>query len=281
MSLASVFPRPVRITLAGRPFLAMELRVRELAELHAWRDEADPPPALRLGPPSAYPDHEAYRDHAKAIYEEAEEAADVEETGGTAPPRQAPSTIDPLQAEAMLLWMGLRGLNPGFTAEDAIGLALELRAGADAVHEWGRFREVILAVSPFERIARVVDPEWGSWAAGGGVPWPQAIEETRDATGLTYEEMGNLYLSQFDSLRSGGKSRGFPRPEPPEGVDLMEFARKQRAKWYGTPQSESPPPPKGEAATHEPKVPSPAPEVSDHPVDPDKLIPGGGAAEDS
>ena len=247
-SLASIYPGPVEVQLAGRPYHARELRIRDLAVLHRWRDRQTRHPADRVGEREDYESEAAFLAACRAAFlahEETVERAEVGAAPEASEDDEAPD-LDPAREAALLLWLALRRDNRGFSIGDAAGLLAEMADGPGFGREWARLRRVALDLDPIERIIDALDPEWGSYPRPEGVTWGQAVEEVRALTGLSYREVGTMYLSQFGNIRRGGKPRETPSYTPPPGTDMVAWSRRQRAKFYGTGEpnsaSGSPPP---------------------------------------
>jgi hypothetical protein len=205
-SLATLFPHPRRVTLAGRTFLVGELTVGGLAEVRAAAEAGRPDPleSVRdlLGA-AHVPASERHRiDRALAM-------AEGDDDGWEPGPEQWGAE------DLSLVRVALRAHHPG-VAEDAGALLALAEAATDA--ELDAVRAAAIRPDPMAVLCRALDRFCGTGGDGGDEPldWPELVDRLAKGWGVTYAAIREMTLTQFANALSGGKPGGEREARPGE-----------------------------------------------------------------
>jgi hypothetical protein len=246
VSLATLFPAPRPLPIAGRVWLASPLRLRDLAHLEQWAAGVASDPFAAIADAQAIPDAGARRAALRAVYESIEAAEDFwqSETAGLL------STRAGVAEQFRLTLRSRRGRRP--SASLALRLACDVTA-----EEYAAWEAVAWCADPLDAAAAAIDREIGvTWPSAKARPpadpdaprgWAgavfTAIAGVAGPSGMTggipwtLDQYGDLTLGQWRWLASGGKP-GHPiaePKEPPSGVPWGEFERRvnapRRAFW--------------------------------------------------
>jgi hypothetical protein len=250
-SLRDLLPAPRPLRLAGVEWLASELTISDLAELDRailrlhqiaqGIDPAAPPPGARPEPGESV----------AAYHARLRRASRAAEPGVPAFGEPAGDAIlfNTIGGLASIAYRSLIPAHPDLTFADAHDLAGTLGPG-----ELAGLETIAFALDPAESIARLIDRE-----AGVDLPAPEAVQvcwadilaslllrrwPTTDGpmplgpTGLTFEAIGRLTLTQFRVLRAGGQPEGSSavHPDLPAGWSDAEFERRvlgPRERFWG------------------------------------------------
>jgi hypothetical protein len=184
------------IPLGGSPHVATELQLKDLAELQGWLEEREPHPLDGMPPAWADPEPETRLERLAAAWERS----------ATWPARlgtdRAAGLLEGPEGRCFFLILVLRKAEPGFGLAGALDLLPRVTPA-----EWAGLRRVAWAISPREEIASELAPDR---SPSGGSNWCVSLHRaTQAGGGMTYRELGGLYLSQWRLLCSDGKAREF------------------------------------------------------------------------
>lgn len=245
MSLATLFPVPRPLPIAGRPWYVHPLRLRDLAALESWATLALGDPFATLAEAQAIPETDARRAALKAVYESIEQSSDFwqSELAGLL------STRAGVAEQFRLTLRSGRGRRP--SSRLALRLACDVTAD-----EYPAWEAVAWCADPLDAAAAAIDRELGvTWPEGKAVAvdpdrptgWAGSIYTAvagvagpHGMTGgipWTLDQYGDLTLAQWRWIASGGRP-GHPvaePKEPPPGVPWKAFDRQvmkpRRAFW--------------------------------------------------
>jgi hypothetical protein len=184
------------IPLGGSPRVASELQLKDLAELQAWLEEREPHPMDGMPPAWADPEPETRPGRLAAAWERA----------ATWPARlgtdRAAGLLEVPEGRCFFLLLVLRKADPGFGLAEAAGLLPRITPA-----EWSGLARVAWAINPREEIAGELAPDR---SPAGGSNWCLSLHRaTQAGGGMTYRELGGLYLSQWRNLCNEGKPHEF------------------------------------------------------------------------
>jgi hypothetical protein len=206
--LTRLVPIPRAIPLGGSVRVVAELRLRDLAALQAWLEDAEPDPLEDFPALGEDPDPATRPARLHAAWEAA----------GTWPARLGTDRGGDLLASpggrAYLLSLCLaRGGDP------CPGLAesLLLLDGITPT-QWGRLIRIAYGVTPREWIAAELAPDR---SPPKPVDYAKAFDQLLEYRGLTYDQAADLTLSQWRLVCSGGK----PAEKTAEYATLMRRVR--------------------------------------------------------
>lgn len=231
MSLSLVYPVAVPLVVGGREWYVSQYRIRDLWHLERlaagglagfWLDLAA---AERL-------EGDARSDALRGLYDRAQDGLP---TFGDEPIAAA---LESPAGRVESLWLGLTPLHPDLTRERALEIAVAMTPG-----DWLTADRVMWGCDPLDEVARVIDAHIGaSFRAPPGkrAGWDQLIARVIRRTGYTFDQIGELYLCQWDALMRGGAKREHPTAEPkrpPKGMSWDAFDKstmaRRRAFWGG------------------------------------------------
>jgi len=252
--LSDVFPRPVRLTLAGRVYRVCQLRLRDLAYLEQFCRGGGPGsewlPLLRA---EALLDTAARHAALRAAYHAAEADVDL-------------SDIHTAEGLTLVLWLALRR-GQRFSRAEAVSVAAKL-----TMADWRIVCRVAWWLDPLDETVAAIDREneayWSPDQPGKG-DWPELIAAVSLATGWSLDRIGNLTLSQWDAIRRHvaapevRQKRRHPitnPPGPPSGWTMERFVAEVMAKRQRFFSTDSANP------TPDPPCPLPADGMDDHPA---------------
>jgi hypothetical protein len=215
----SLWPVARWCELGTRSVRVHPLRLADLAALADWatRDGGMADPLAMLADAQAIAEQEARRRALAAAYDAADAAGMP--FGDPAVQRVLGSSV----GQARIVEAATRGAVDGLEALELVG---QIAPG-----QWAAFDVVAWGADLVELAAAAIDREIGvSWPRGvPGKPgdFGAGLWTVVEATGWTLQTIGELTLSQWDWLRSGGKpGRPLAEPaEPPEGVGWDDFHR--------------------------------------------------------
>lgn len=214
--LRDAFPGPRRIVLAGVEYSAEEFRLRDLAALESLALDATGGGGDALLSVDRS-DRRAYRRALRRAYDAAgawDSAGGASGDGWGSPVCDA-YLFGTLEGRTAYLAAALRPsrLFPG----EARALAESL-----APAEWAALDTVCLAPDRLALVQGQIDAECGIElpppAPGEEMPWAEAVAAVCKDYGLSPEEAGALYLSQFRMLRTGGRRAELPSHSRPWSV---------------------------------------------------------------
>lgn len=195
LALFSPLPRPV--TLAGRPYLARPLRLRDLFAL------AD----IAAGEPPGLPEWDPADPACRRALRDAYDAAE-------AWPPPWSEALDTGEGAIYVLCACLR--DEGLTAERAAGML----AGFDD-SDRARLMAVAFGNDPAATAADAIDRAIGVAACGERGSWPRAVAQFwADHAGLSEAALLDVSLPMFRLARSGGE-RTVVDPDSPGEIQEM------------------------------------------------------------
>ncbi len=249
--LSHAFPRPARITLAGRSYKAHQLRLVDLAYLERWAGGGFTVWSL-LAAAESEPDEHARHDLLREAWQSARRGDDGFGSAVVSERLATPA------GRVVVLWLALRR-GQRFSQADAVGLAEKLTAS-----EWLVVETIAWCLDPLDLAATAIDREIGArWVlperADEKGDWCDAVACVARQFG-GYEAVGRMTLAQWDAARRVTEApaerlkREHPvaYPNAPLNEANIEAARKRAAFWGITStdedsSDESPPP---NPATH-------------------------------
>lgn len=222
---ARFFPAPVWMPLGGMVRPAMPLRLRDLGTLEAFASEACGTPQTKLAEAVAIADPIERRAALRAAY-------DLAEAGGASLfSDEARTALFSGAGLSFQLYLSLRKKIKGLTRENALAIAAQVE-----MEQWGPFLDVAWNADPLTSAALAIDqeigvPQWYSARRGDPKDLAKTIKGVIEDTGWTLDQIGKLYLTQWDALMRG---EDYETPvasdphKPPEGWGLDEFREKVR-----------------------------------------------------
>lgn len=184
--LSDVFPRPVRLTLAGRSYRVCQLRLRDLAYLEQFcRGGGAGSEWLPLLHAESLEDAGSRHVALRAAYWAAQADVDLADI----------QTADGL---TLVLWLALRR-GQRFDRADAVALAPLL-----TMADWRIVCRIAWWLDPLDETVATIDRENGAfWAPDQPEKgdWSELIAAVALATGWSFGRVGNLTLSQWDVIR--------------------------------------------------------------------------------
>jgi hypothetical protein len=215
VSLGSCFPRPRRVELQGATYLAREFKLRHMARIDSWIQENLPDPFAELDDP----DPIARREKLKSAYEHA-----------TSPPGMGSPEGDALfygTIEGRELFLRLVLRESRLTRVNARALSVLLEPD-----EWHALEMIAYASDPWSEVVSSIDREleiapFTPACDDEGISWEEAIAQTSIEWKKSVAEIGDWYLSQWRTVRSGGKNddRSEPIPADPAAADKVQKRR--------------------------------------------------------
>jgi hypothetical protein len=219
-SLSLCLPRVEIVALAGVARPVMELRLCDLADLQGWLADQVPHPLAGVPPAWADPDPATRPDRLKAAWRRAREW----------PPKlgtpQAGEVLGTPAGLVAFVLVCLRRCDPSVTATDAAEVAAKMGPA-----EWATLRRIAWGRQPWEELREELDP---SAAEDPGPPpdWAEGFQDLAATTGWTFEQIGELTVTQYRIARSGTAPayRGLVRGA---GETLEQLAARERETFGG------------------------------------------------
>lgn len=217
-SAGMLWPEKVSLSLAGRSFVVEELRVRDVGAIESAF-------ATLMGDPfeGLERERDIVRNRSKYTRRELIDAAlTLHERSASWPLRMGSADFSDIQGTmegcAAFLWVVLSRNNPGLEPPEVMGLIEGAGRGEVFAIEraaWG--------YAPWEGTEAAKDRKEGrespeTLVGGGavhGTPWGKHASFLARTCGYTYEEIGDLYISQFlNEIRAGNDIlTSLPEPE--------------------------------------------------------------------
>lgn len=189
-SLATLYPQPRSLRLAGLDLVVAELRVKDVAELEAWLAEAsDPLRNLPHASDDPDPDSRPQR------LDTAEQAALVWPPAVGSP--EADALLATLRGRVAYLQVILSRENPDLVRDDYLTLARGMTSG-----EWASLDRVAWGVHPLKTIRQE------KYQADGRHPladWGELLDVLSRERGWTFDEISNLTMGQLAVAARHGK----------------------------------------------------------------------------
>jgi hypothetical protein len=200
--------------------LVEQAQIRDLAALQgwiAWRTD----PLLDIPSRDQDPDPGTRKRRLREAFDRAERW----------PPRlftdEADAILGTPEGTLALLAVILRKQQPELADDELVRLAVDATP-----EEWRQVERIFFGTHPADEILREIDPEW--FEDQGTPDWPAIFEDISQARNWTYQQIGELYLSQVECIRSGGEKKDWSKDLPP-GLDpdgRAAYLAAQKAKWY-------------------------------------------------
>jgi hypothetical protein len=204
------------LTLAGTVRPVQELRLRDLADIQGWLADQVPHPLAGLPPAWADPDPDTRRARLWAAWRA---ARDWPPRLGTAAAADVLATPEGL---VLFTLVCLRRCDDQVDATSAASIAAGM-----APEEWASLRRVAWGRQPWEELRDELDPDATADSDGPPPDWCEAFHEVAERTGWTFEQIGELTVSQYRVIRSGTAPvyRGLTRRA---GESLEQLAARER-----------------------------------------------------
>ncbi len=211
-----LFPEPIPLSLAGMTWLVSQYQIRDLAALESMASHP-----VRLGfwhalaDISTIEDAGSRRARLRSLHAQAERGFDVI---GPADAMATPA------GRVESLRRSLAKAHEGLTPQIAVDLAVALTPG-----EWATFDRIAWHADPVDEAAGEIDREIGVVVPADRKPDPNALRKTFfnviELTGWTPDQIGALYLSQWDALLATGDPRehASESPRKPAGWSKDRF----------------------------------------------------------
>lgn len=227
MDLTWIFPEPEPIRVGARTLMASPLRLRDLARLQSYLKSAEPCPldAARPAILAADDGSEARRRILRDTYNACKEW-----------PRRLGS--DEGQAilnsdDGFRFWISavLGPDNPGMTREVVEELAESMTVG-----QYQNILRVAYGAAPLEELSRMITPDSFPDGEAEYTNWGKVIRAIIVETGWTFEQCGDLRLTQLAAFQTDGKA-GSGRVDPPPGMSRFQFSKRQK-RFFGPDRNE-------------------------------------------
>ena len=223
-----LFPEPVPLSLAGSVWLVSQYQIRDLAALESM---ASHPARLAflhdLADATTNEDAGSRRARLRSLHAQAERGFDV------IGPSDAMATP---AGRVESLRRSLAKAHEGLTPQIAVDLAVALTPG-----EWATFDRIAWHADLIDEVAGEIDREIGVIVPDHHRPDPNAMRKTFfnviELTGYTPDQIGALYLSQWDVLLSAGDPREHASESPRKPVGWtkerfdIEIMKPRREFW--------------------------------------------------
>ncbi len=232
MILTQVLPQPVPIRLAGVDYLARQLRLKDIAAIQEWIALASPCPAAQYRPIWEALDGEDRQKVAARAYLAAE---------------HWPPEVATPDGDAVLLYQFEDGRRHG--VELLLRIVLDANPGIDneliaslatsiTLSEFSELTSIAYGVDILDELAALIDLPPDERGPREATNWGKIAWDIIEATGYTFDQIGDLYLSQMKILRSGGEhARGHIPMRP--GMDIASESKRRRRLFYGDDEGES------------------------------------------
>ncbi len=225
-----LFPEPIPVPMAGSVWLVSQYQVRDLAGIEAM---ASVPARLdfwtALADISTIEDAGSRRARLRTLHSQAERGFDA---AGLAEVLTTPA------GRVESLRRSLAKAHDGLTPQSAVEIALRMTPA-----EWATFDRIAWHANPIDEAANEIDREIGVNATDDRKGDPGAFRKTFfnviRATKYTPDQIGALYLSQWDAILSAGEPReaASESPKKPSGMSKDQFdeqvMRPRREFWKG------------------------------------------------
>lgn len=221
--ITSIYPAPIKVTLAGRSYLVDEITIGDVVQLQAWLDERAPSPL------------DAIRDEIEGLSPEARERAlwrawDALE----APPlawgsARANELFETGEGIVEIFRVILKHHYPRLAADPEALLSLVERVADESPRDYANLYRAWRRIDPQDEIEILT----GQFAAPGGkeIGWARAIVEVSEAFGFTRDHIATLPYSVFMAYRAGGKPQERGISVAPRGGGLKELVRFRKAQY--------------------------------------------------
>lgn len=218
--ITSILPRPRAVALAGRVYALAELRLVDLAELQAWLELAAPHPLAGLPHVANDPDPATRRARLVVAWHAAKEWPPVYGSDAARDLLASPG------GAVAFVWLCLRRHQPDTPLDEAANVAAAMTA-----EEWRELRRVAYGVPIWRQLIGELDPEWSDSPANA-IEWGEAFERLSADRGWTYEQIGEMTLSQWRNYCTGGKPPEY-RARPRRGESVRDLMARQREIFGG------------------------------------------------
>lgn len=193
MRLFQVFPQPAAINLAGRTYLALPLRLRHLAQLETWLSSQYANPADELVEGVYQSEGRERRVRAAEVYTL---------LGGW------PVELGSPQAEAKLLSPSGMRLMLGFMLDECNRIdesEYDHIIARLTPEDYKALIRYAYGVNLQEEMLRIVEPPM-IFADAPKLSWSESVWKVIKETGWTFQEAGEMFLSQLTLVKSEGKA---------------------------------------------------------------------------
>ena len=218
MHLAQLFPQHWPIKLGGTVYSVPPLRLRDVAKFQAWLAVFKPCPLEVVQPELEQLADGDRRERLAQIYLDCEQWPIRYGT-----PEAARAFSTRIGCEYWLTIVFERAIPRPMPATIA-DLVTELSA-----EDWTKLTRLVYELDPLDAIVGMFEPQA---AVEESINWAEAIADVVEATGWTIEQIGDLTLSQWHTIRTGGKAeRGQLEALP--GETWQETSERRRRLFYG------------------------------------------------
>lgn len=220
-TILDVLPRPRVLTLAGRGYVVEQLQLRDLADLQAWLADEAADPMADLPSRDFDPEPATRRKRVLAAWQAMKTYPPAYGTDEAADRLSSPA------GRAAFVYVVLAKRN-AITAEEAVDVARGMSSA-----EWRSLRRAAYSSTAWKELAREIDPDFDPDPHPDApkpkpYDWIEAFETLSANRGWTYDQIGNLYLSQWRAISSGGRSESY-RSERREGESAKEHMARTKA----------------------------------------------------
>jgi hypothetical protein len=219
VDLTWVFVVPEAVKIGDRTLLASSLRLKDMARLQAYaRSQVPCPLDVRVALIDATPPgSEARRRLLRDTYNACE----------TWPPRlgtaEGQAVFDTPVGLRVWLMVVLAEDNPDLTKADIDELAETM-----TISQYRRLIRIAFGSHPLDTLKKLISPESFPERPSDPANWGETIANLIAETGWTFEQCGEVRLTQLEAWRTKGQAGG-SKLAPPPGMSLFKFSRRQKA----------------------------------------------------
>lgn len=196
--LCDLFPQPKPMNLGGGQWLVSQYRLRDLGFLENWIASRRPEPFADPGLSSV--DARTRRLALRRAYERGELPS----------PRFASEEAERAYATpeggGWLVWLSLHQCQPDMVHAEAVEIA-----AAATVAQWAAFERAAWAIDPMDELDAMVNAEMGIRMPEGVRPkemnFAKAFVEVTSHTPMSLKQFGNLTLTQWRAIITGGEAK--------------------------------------------------------------------------
>jgi hypothetical protein len=245
-TLGKIFPFPRPVKIGAETVMVLEAQIKHLAFLQNYLESQIPHPFhfVKDGPREGESEAD-WLARAQRAY------ADSESWRPSYGEPETMDRVDQVTMLAIIFGMAFRDQGPDVPVPDrAACLAMIATAEIHAITE---VLGIFFARDLDRALAKLIDPDFGTGemaADDEGTTWTEQVEIVLgNRPGMTYEDIGELYFSQWKNILCGGKPGEIEAsiavdPSMFENKEsssnhLVELSRRQRIKFYGTEVIES------------------------------------------
>lgn len=222
MDLTRVLPTFEAVDVGGTRRLVWPLRLRDVAALQAFVRARCPSPL-----DSALDEIASAGLTGRARQRRLAEAYEACEVW---PPRYgSPEAAEHLDSEAgILFFLSVVADRSGWTREDLDHVLASIGPG-----DYRRIQAAAFQADPLDRLSGLMGlyDQADDEAPRKDLNWGEAFREAAELTGWTFDQLGDLTISQWVAFRTGGASSR--TIEVPPGMTAAEAAERQRRKFWG------------------------------------------------